>query len=223
VRVAVADDAALFRAGLVLVLQKLGIEITCEAASGQELMALIRRDPPDLAVIDIAMNGRHEGIATAADVRRTFPDIGILVLSGHAVVAYAAELGSALGSRFGYLLKERVANAEALERDLRRILQGEVVIDPGIVARLIRRPSNRTLVDTLSPQEREVLAAMAEGRSNTGIAQQLRISRRTVEAHVTRVFSHFGLSESSVDDNRRVQAVLTFLRSQDDAPNRGLD
>jgi DNA-binding NarL/FixJ family response regulator len=209
----VADDAALFRTGLVLVLESLGVEIACEAASGAELLARIRKDPPDIAIVDIMMNGRYEGISTAAELRAAHPDLGILVLSGHAEVAYATELGVAVENRYGYLLKERVADGNALRQALEHIAEGGVVIDPSIVAKLLGRPAHRSLVDQLSPPELKVLAAMAQGLSNEGVAKLLRISPRTVEGHVSRIFSQLGLAETSTTENRRVQAVLTFLRS----------
>ena len=217
-RVAVADDAALFRAGLVLVLESHGVEVVCEAASGAELLARVRRDPPDVAIVDIMMNGRVEGLSTAAELRAAHPDLGILVLSGHAEVAYALELGAAVGSRYGYLLKERVADCASLRQALDRIVEGGVVIEPSIVARLLGRPANRGLVDRLSPPELKVLAAMAEGLSNEGVARLLRVSPRTVEGHVSRIFSRLGLAEAGATENRRVQAVIAFLRSGRAAP-----
>jgi len=223
VRLALADDSALFRSGLVLLLQASGAQVTIEASSGEELLASLRAtaaDPagrPDAVILDLRMPPTFtgEGIRTAAEIRARDKAIGILVLSTFAETSYASQLMEAVGSGVGYLLKDNVTDADHLIIQLERIVAGETVLDPVIVRRLLARKRSTSWMDTLNPRERDVLARMAEGRSNVGIAKDLHLSPRTVEAHVTSVFGKLGLEQTDTDNNR-IRAVLAFLRSTDD-------
>lgn len=213
-RIALADDSALFRSGLVLLLEASGAQVTAQASSGAELVASIVADRPDAVILDLRMPPTFtgEGISTAAEIRARDADIGILVLSTFAEASYASQLMDAVGHGVGYLLKDNVTDAGNLISQMERIVAGETVIDPSIVRRLIQRKRSASRIDALNPRERDVLARMAEGRSNVGIAKDLFLSRRTVEAHVTSVFAKLGLDQTDTDNNR-VRAVLTFLRS----------
>lgn len=213
-RLAIADDSALFRNGLILLLEASGAEVTAQVSSGTELIASIMPDPPDAVILDLRMPPTFtgEGISTAAQIRSRDPDIGILVLSTFAETSYASQLMDAVGHGVGYLLKDNVTDADNLISQLHRIVSGETVIDPSIVRRLLQRKRRASRIDALNPRERDVLGRMAEGRSNLGIAQDLHLSPRTVEAHVTSVFAKLGLDQTDTDNNR-IRAVLTFLRS----------
>jgi DNA-binding NarL/FixJ family response regulator len=214
VRIALADDSALFRSGLVLLLEASGAQVTTQVSSGTELMASILPNRPDAVILDLRMPPTFtgEGISAAAEIRARDADIGILVLSTFAEASYASQLMDAVGHGVGYLLKDNVTDAGNLISQLRRIVAGETVIDPSIVRRLIQRKRSASRIDALNPRERDVLARMAEGRSNVGIAKDLFLSPRTVEAHVTSVFAKLGLDQTDTDNNR-IRAVLTFLRS----------
>lgn len=239
-RIAVADDSALFRAGLVLLLEASGAQVITQASSGAELIArMFPRRPgpfrplpagaaeipngpagtgrPDAVILDLRMPPTFtgEGISTAAEIRARDPGIGILVLSTFAEASYAGELMEAVGSGVGYLLKDNVTDAGHLISQLERIVAGETVLDPTVVRRLLRRKRSTSTMETLNPRERDVLERMAEGRSNVGIAQDLHLSPRTVEAHVTNVFGKLGLGQTDTDNNR-IRAVLAFLRSTGD-------
>jgi DNA-binding NarL/FixJ family response regulator len=217
-RLAVADDAPLFREGLISLLAAAGAEITVGAASGGELLAMLEgAEPPDAAILDIRMppTGTDEGIATAARLRRRHPQVGIMMLSAYADTALAVDLLAAVPTDtggVGYLLKDNVMNVDVLLRDLGRVIAGEMVIDESIVGRLLATRERQQGIDALHARELEVLRLMAEGRSNAGIARDLHLSPRTVEARVTRVFTKLGL-QATTDDNNRVRAVLTFLRA----------
>jgi DNA-binding NarL/FixJ family response regulator len=221
VRLAIADDSALFRSGLILLLEASGAQITAQVSSGTELIASIRPDPPDAVILDLRMPPTFtgEGISTAAQIRAADPDIGILVLSTFAETSHASQLLDAVGYGVGYLLKDNVTDADNLISQLDRIVAGETVIDPSIVRRLLQRKRLASKIDALNPRERDVLARMAEGRSNVGIAKDLYLSPRTVEAHVTSVFAKLDLDQTDTDNNR-IRAVLAFLRSAQDQPAR---
>ena len=211
-RVALADDSALFRRGLELLLSSTGVEVTAAVRTGDELLARIAGDLPDAVIVDIRMppTFTDEGLRTADAVRAAHPGIGVLVLSTYAETPYAVRLLQGGSRGVGYLLKDRVDDPEALHDALRRVVAGESVIDPDIVARLVARPG-RTPLDELTAREREVLSLMAQGRSNAGIGQALFLSPKTVETHVASVFVKLAIPAAS-DDNRRVLAVLTWLR-----------
>jgi DNA-binding NarL/FixJ family response regulator len=217
VRVALADDSALFRSGLELLLRASGVQVTSQASSGDELMGNIVADPPDAVIVDLRMPPTFtgEGIETAAAIRADDSSVGILVLSTYAEASYASTLIEAVGHGVGYLLKDNVTDAQNLVAALERIAAGETVIDPAVVRRLLQRRRSTGTIDTLNPREREVLSRMAQGRSNVGIAKDLFLSPRTVETHVTSVFAKLGLSATDTDNNR-VRAVLAYLRSSAD-------
>lgn len=214
-RVVIADDALLIRSGLTALLSDGGVEVVGQAGDSQELLTLVDDRTPDVAIIDIRMPPTHtdEGIVAAGVIRTRFPQVAVLVLSQAMEASYAMRLIEASPSSVGYLLKERIADVATLVDSLRRVAAGECVIDPAIVSRLLAAARTRTPVDLLSERERQVLAAMAEGRSNRGIAEAVFISEKTVETHVSRVFAKLGLVEVAPTDNRRVLAVLAHLRN----------
>ena len=214
-RIAIAEDSGLFRSSLALLLRSLGAEVTASVASGAELLTVIRANgPPEVVILDIRMppTFTDEGIRAAQEIRGLHPDVGILVLSTYAESTYASQLLETVRSGVGYLLKDNVTDADALMESLARVAEGETVVDPVIVRRLLDRKRKPSVLDTLNERELEVLGHMAEGRSNLGIAKELFLSVRTVEAHVTSVFTKLGLTPSDTENNR-VRAVLTFLRS----------
>ncbi|HEY6497164.1 MAG TPA: response regulator transcription factor [Trebonia sp.] len=213
-RVAIAEDSGLFRSSLALLLRSLGAEVTATVASGVEVLAAIRGGPPEAVILDIRMppTFTDEGIRTAVEIRGLYPATGILVLSTYAETSYASQLLDTVRSGVGYLLKDNVTDAGALMESLERVAAGETVVDPAIVRRLLGRNRKPSVMDTLNDREFEVLRHMAEGRSNLGIAKELFLSARTVETHVTSVFTKLGLTASDTENNR-VRAVLAFLRS----------
>jgi DNA-binding NarL/FixJ family response regulator len=213
-RLAIAEDSGLFRSSLKLLLEASGIEVTAGVASGAQLLAAIGPSPPDAAILDIRMppTFTDEGISTAAELRRRYPRIGILMLSTYAETSYASQLLETVPTGAGYLLKDNVTDAGTLLDSLARVADGETVIDPTIVRRLLQRNRKPSRIDALNEREREVLRHMAEGRSNLGIAKELFLSARTVEAHVTSIFIKLGLDQAETDNNR-VRAVLAYLRA----------
>jgi DNA-binding NarL/FixJ family response regulator len=213
VRVALADDSALFRRGLAALLTASGVEVTAQVASGADLLQTVAVDLPDAVVLDLRMppSFTDEGLVAAERLRSRYPSLGILLLSTYAEVSYAARLLSSGTRHVGYLLKDRVEDSDALLDALRRIVAGESVVDPDLVRRLLGRQRVTQSVEQLTPREREVLQLMAEGRSNAAIGKELYLSAKTVETHIAQVFAKLGLPPSS-DDNRRVLAVLTYLR-----------
>lgn len=213
-RVVVADDSMLLREGLVRLLEDAGFDVVGKAENATELLRQVEAKDPDVALVDIKMppTFTDEGIAAAQEIRRAHPDVGVLVLSQYLDSAYAMRLLEDVPERVGYLLKERVSDLAVLADAFKRIADGECVIDPTIVSRLLKRPRERGALDELTEREREVLTLMAEGRSNTAIYQTLFISVKTVESNVRNIFRKLGLYESP-EDHRRVLAVLTYLRS----------
>jgi DNA-binding NarL/FixJ family response regulator len=214
VRIAIAEDSGLFRSSLALLLNSLGVEVTAAVPSGAELLAAIEAGPPDAVILDIRMppTFTDEGIRTARELRGLHPDVGILVLSTYAETRYASQLLEIVSAGVGYLLKDNVTDADALMESLARVADGGTVIDPAIVRRLLDRNRQPSMMDALNERELAVLRHMAEGRSNLGIARELFLSARTVETHVTSVFTKLGLTQSDTTNNR-VRAVLAFLRS----------
>ncbi|WP_103381279.1 response regulator transcription factor [Pseudonocardia dioxanivorans] len=212
-RVMVADDAALFRAGVARLLTDAGFEVAAAVPDAQALLAAVAADPPDAVLVDIRMPPTHttEGLDAAATLRERHPGVGVLVLSAHVEPHYALALIESGASGAGYLLKERVADVDELADAVRRVAAGGLVVDPSVVAALVGRARAHSPLDELSAREREVLAVMAEGRSNQAICHRLYLSPKTVEAYVRSVFTKLGLHQGP-DDNRRVLAVLTFLR-----------
>ena len=213
-RVVVADDVMLTREGLVHLLDEAGVEVVGQAGDADELLRSVRRHLPDVAVVDIRMPPSHtdEGLAAAQTIRTEHPEVGVLVLSQYVEPSYAMRLIEDQPERVGYLLKERVFDIATIVDALRRLMDGETVIDPTIVSRLMGRRRRHDPVSSLTEREREVLGLIAEGMSNRAIAERVFIAERTVEAHVTRIFAKLGLQESP-DLHRRVLAVLAFLRT----------
>lgn len=213
-RIAIAEDSGLFRSSLVLLLRSIGAEVTASAASGAELLTVIEAGPPDAVILDIRMppSFTDEGIRAAHAVRARHPGVGILLLSTYAETSYASRLLETVPSGVGYLLKDNVTDADALMESLARVAAGETVVDPAIVRQLLGRNRKPSAMDALNERELAVLSHMAEGRSNLGIAKELYLSARTVETHVTSVFTKLGLTPSDTENNR-VRAVLTYLRT----------
>jgi DNA-binding NarL/FixJ family response regulator len=212
VRVAVADDSALFRTGLVRLLQEAGVTVTGEAGDGVELLNLISADQPDVVIVDIRMPPTltDEGLTAARDIHKRWPHIGVLVLSTYVDTDFATELITGAQRSVGYLLKDRVQDTDELLDALRRLERGGSVMDPEVVARLMGRRRAQSPLEQLSDRENEILALMAQGRSNQAISERLHLSERTVESHVGSIFSKLGL-EPTPDDHRRVMAVLLHL------------
>ena len=213
-RVIVADDAMLTREGIVRLLGDAGIEVTGQAEDADGLLRLVAAERPDAVVVDIRMPPTYtgEGLAAAQRIQADHPGVGVLVLSQYVESGYAMRLIKDRPEGVGYLLKERVFDAAILVDGLRRIDDGECVIDPTIVARLIGRRRDKDPLADLTSREREVLSLVAEGLSNTAIANRLFVVERTVEAHTTQIFRKLGL-DADPGSHRRVLAVLAFLRS----------
>lgn len=218
-RVVIADDSLLIRSGLVALLADGGIDMVGQACDADELLTLVAEQDPDAAIVDIRMPPTHtdEGIVAAGEIRRRFPRTAVLVLSQAMEATYAVRLIDANPASVGYLLKERVADVATLIDSLRRVIAGECVLDPAVVSRLLARARAPGPLDDLTVREGEVLAAMAGGRSNQGIAKAMYLSEKTVETHVSRIFAKLGLVEVAPGDNRRVLAVVAFLRGTDSA------
>ena len=213
-RVVLADDDVLLREGLGSLLERVGFEVLGQAGDANELLSLVRALKPDLVVVDIRMPPTHstEGLDAARSIRDEFPETGILVLSAYVDVEHAKEL-LATGERIGYILKARVTDVDEFIDTVERIARGGSVIDPALVKELVgaKRPNDPLAV--LSEREREVLALMAEGRSNVGIARRLWVTEGTVEKHVRSILMKLDLQEEQ-DDHRRVIAVVTYLESR---------
>jgi DNA-binding NarL/FixJ family response regulator len=214
VRVVVADDVMLTREGIVRLLEGAAIEVVAQAEDAEGLLRHVRLALPDAAIVDIRMPPTHtdEGLVAAQRIRTEHPEVGVLVLSQYVEPSYAMRLIEEHPERVGYLLKERVFDVAILVDALRRIADGETVIDPTIVSRLVGRRRREDPLAELTQREREVPSLVAEGRSNKSIASELFITERTVEAHIKQVFLKLRLRESP-DQHRRVLAVLAFLRA----------
>ena len=212
-RVVLADDEVLFREGLASLLERFGFLVVGQAESATELIEIVRVERPDLAIVDIRMPPKHsiEGLDAARAIRAEIPETAILVLSAHIEVEHAMDL-LASGQRTGYLLKSRVTDVDEFVDTLDRICRGGSAVDPALVQELVAARRAGDPLDALSPREREVLALMAEGRSNSGIAQRLWVTEGTVEKHVRSILSKLRLPESD-EDHRRVLAVVTFLEA----------
>jgi DNA-binding NarL/FixJ family response regulator len=212
-RVVVADDAVILREGLARLLTEAGLEIAGLAGDADELVSLVERERPDVAIVDIRMPPTHtdEGLRAAKEIRARAPATGILVLSQHVRASYALELLSEGSEGVGYLLKERVSDLRELASSIERVAQGGSVLDPLVVEQLVGRSrAGDDPLEHLTAREREVLSLMAEGRSNKAIATRLFITEHTVEKHVKSIFATLRLPLSP-DDHRRVLAVVTYL------------
>lgn len=219
-RVAVAEDSGIFRQALVTLLTTVGIEVVVSAGSGEELLARVAGDPPDVAIVDLHMPPTYsnEGVVAARRLLERHPGIGVLVLSAYNETPQAMELFRDQPRGLGYLLKDHVTDVENLRSALERVRRGEVVIDPDVVSRLVEARHREHELARLSAREREVLALMAEGHSNAGIGKRLHLSARTVEDHVRAIFTKLKITSSGgppgpQDSNKRVLAVLTWLRA----------
>jgi DNA-binding NarL/FixJ family response regulator len=209
--VVIADDDLLLREGLASLLTLSGYRVVGQAGDAAKLLDLVREHRPDLAIVDIRMPPDHstEGLRAAQAIREELPETAILVLSAYVEVKHATTL-LASGQRSGYLLKSRVANIDEFLESIDRLSRGGSVVDPSLVVELLAARTADDPLEDLTPREREVLALMAEGRSNAGIARRLWVTEGTVEKHVHSVFMKFRLPETD-DDHRRVLAVITFL------------
>ncbi|MEU0095553.1 response regulator transcription factor [Kribbella sp. NPDC006257] len=213
-KVVIADDSMLIREGLIRLLAEAGVEVAGTAEDAEGLLREVALSAPDAAIVDIKMPPTHsdEGLTAARRIRTSHPQVCVLVLSQYLESNYAHRLLAEAPGRVGYLLKDRVRDVAVLRDALDRLAAGECVIDPAIVARLMTKRRDANPLDSLSEREREVLALLAEGRSNRAIAERLGLSTRTLETHVRQVFLKLGLLESA-EDHRRVLAVLTYLRT----------
>jgi DNA-binding NarL/FixJ family response regulator len=213
-RVVVADDVMLVRSGLARLLTDAGVEVVAEVGDADRLLHAVAVEEPDVAIVDIRMPPTHtdEGLVAARRIREGYPGTAVVLLSQYLEPRYAERLLADQPGGLGYLLKERVSHIEVLIDALRRVTEGECVLDPTIVAQLMERRRPDSPLNRLTPRETETLGLMAEGRSNAGIASQLGVSERTVESMCAQVFQKLDLA-ASADSNRRVLAVLTLLRT----------
>jgi DNA-binding NarL/FixJ family response regulator len=213
-RVVLADDSVLLREGVARILQEADFEVVGQAGNPDELMLKVRSYSPDVAVVDIRMPPTHtdEGLQAAKQIRERYPGTGVLVLSQYLEADYALELLSDSAEGIGYLLKDRVADVGEFAAAVRRVGEGGSALDPSVVSQLVGRRRADDPLAELTPREREVLGLMAEGRSNSGIAELLVVTERAVEKHVTSIFQKLRLPACS-EDHRRVLAVLTYLRA----------
>jgi DNA-binding NarL/FixJ family response regulator len=215
-RIVVADDEVLLREGLARLLTETGFEVVGKAGDADELLRAVQQAHPDVAIVDIKMPPTHtdEGLVAAARISQLDPRVGVLVLSHYLESRYAMRLLEQHPERVGYLLKERVSDVAVLTDAVRRVAEGECVIDPTIVSRLMARRRDTGPLNQLTERERQVLALMAEGHSNQSICDKLYLSPKTVEAHISQIFSKLGLRDT-LGYHRRVLAVLVFLRTVD--------
>lgn len=212
-RVILAEDSPLLRDGLARLLAETGVEITQTVADATTLLAAVDAEPPDVVITDIRMppTFTDEGLTAAIEIRARHPNVAVLVLSQYSEAAYAERLLRDDATQVGYLLKDRVNDVTALHEAMTRVAEGETVIDPEIIRTLVARPRQQNPLHRLTEREREVLALMAEGRSNQGIGDRLHLSAKTVETHVGAIMAKLDLPNRA-DDNRRVAAVVRYLR-----------
>ena len=212
IRVVLAEDSVLLREGLTRLLTESGFRVTAAVGDADALLAAVAHDPPQIVLADVRMPPTHtdEGLRAALEIRAGHPDVAVLVLSQYVEERYAGELLAGSVRGVGYLLKDRVADVESFVAAMHRVTAGGTVLDPDVVSQIIARSHRAAPLATLSPREREVLALMAEGRSNAGIAEELVVGDGAVEKHVTSIFSKLTLP-AAVADHRRVLAVLRYL------------
>jgi DNA-binding NarL/FixJ family response regulator len=215
VKVVLADDAALIRGAVAQLLEGGGVEVAAQVGTAAQLLAAVEEHRPDVAVVDIRMppTQTNEGIRAALEIRQRFPEVGILLLSTHVEVEEAVELFSSAARGVGYLLKDSVSDLDELVDALTRVAEGGTVLDSKLVVELLQQRRRADPLEELTPREREVLALMAEGRSNKGIAKTLWVTEGAVEKHSKSIFSKLGLP-ATTDDHRRVLAVVTFLNAR---------
>jgi DNA-binding NarL/FixJ family response regulator len=213
-RVVVADDSVLMREGIVRLLGEAGFEVVAQAGDAEDLLRKVRAHKPDVAVIDIRMppTNTDDGLRAALELRAELPDTGVLVLSQYVEEGYAVDLLSEGGEGVGYLLKDRVGDVRLFTDAVVRVAEGGSALDPEVVSHMLKRKRSEDPLDELTPREREVLGLMAEGRSNRSVAEQLVVTERAVEKHVTSIFGKLRLA-AAPQDHRRVLAVLAYLRS----------
>lgn len=213
-RVGLVDDSVLFREGLARVVHELGFDVAFQAGTVEALVAEVEKQAVDVIVVDVRMPPTHtdEGLVAARQIKARHPGLGVLVLSQYVEAVQAAHLLGEDARGVGYLLKDRVSELETLADAIRRVAAGGSVVDSDVVSRLLLRRRQRDLLDDLTPREREVLSLVAQGHSNTAIGERLSISLKTVETHIGTIFSKLELFPST-DEDRRVRAVLAYLRS----------
>ena len=213
-RLVLADDSVLLREGLASLLGQAGFDVVAQAGDAEALLRAVDRERPEVCVVDIRMPPTHttEGLVAALTIRERHPEIGVLVLSQHVETHYAMQLLGDRASGIGYLLKDRVSDVREIVDAVTVVARGGSVIDPTVVSRLLGRRRHADPIESLSAREREVLALVAEGRSNRAIGERLFLSPKTVEAHVSSIFSKLGIDDTP-DDNRRILCVLAWLRS----------
>ena len=212
-RVVLAEDSVLLREGVARLLEDEGFEIVAQTGSAEDLMLKVRSYSPNVVIVDIRMPPTHtdEGLKAAQEIKETYPEVGVLVLSQYVEPTYAMELLAESAEGVGYLLKDRVSNVDEFTAAVRRVGEGGSALDPAIVSQLVGRRRRDDPLDQLTPREREVLEHMAQGRSNQGIANELVVTERAIEKHVTSIFGKLRLPHAT-EDHRRVLAVLTYLR-----------
>lgn len=212
-RVVLAEDSVLLREGVARLLEDQGFDIVAQTGTAEDLMLKVRSYSPNVVIVDIRMPPTHtdEGLRAAQEIREQHPEVGVLVLSAYVEPTYAMELLAESAEGVGYLLKDRVSNVDEFAAAVRRVGEGGSALDPAIVSQLVGRRRRDDPIDQLTPREREVLEHMAQGRSNQGIANELVVTERAIEKHVTSIFGKLRLPHAT-EDHRRVLAVLTYLR-----------
>jgi DNA-binding NarL/FixJ family response regulator len=212
-RIVIAEDTVLLREGLAGLLEDAGHEVLARVGDGDSLRAVVAEHDPDLAIVDVRMPPTYEdeGMRAAVEIRQTHPETSVLVLSQHIESRHAVDLVGS-GGGFGYLLKDRVLDVDEFLDAAERVARGGSALDPEVVKHLLSPPSDDGVLEALTPREREVLGLMAEGKTNVGIAQQLWVTEKTVETHVSSILGKLGLSQAE-DGHRRVLAVLAYLRA----------
>ena len=207
-----ADDAVVIREGLARLLAERGVEVAGQGGTAEELLRLVANDPPDVAVIDIRMPPTYtnEGLRAAQEIRRDYAEVGTVVLSQYVEVDYALKLVTGASGRVGYLLKDRIADVGEFVAALEQVAEGGTVVEPSLVRELLHAPAARDPLASLTPREREVLALVAQGKTDRGISEELFVTRKTVEAHVRSILGKLDLP-ADASENRRVHAVLAFL------------